>query len=65
MLTDHQVYRNGWHMIKTHGTEAHRESLRIAAGLAEQGEKAESEMWSRVASAVEEIARSIPGMALH
>ncbi len=61
--TDHEIYRSGWQMVKTHGTEAKSEALRLATDFARQGDEAEAETWQKIASAIGEIAKSIPSLS--
>jgi len=65
MTTDHEIYRHGWQLLKAHGVEARREALRRAREFEQRGAQSEAESWHRVASAITEIAKSIPSMSMH
>ena len=59
----HEIYRSGWQMVKAHGAGAKIEALRLATGCKEQGDKAEADQWIKVASAIDEISKSIPSLS--
>ena len=65
LKTDHEIYRDGWHMLKAYGADAKSEALRLATDCEEQGDKTKAEQWKKVAAAIGDIAKSIPSLPTH